>query len=158
MTRVGWRAIVVAAMCVCAGGTAYAADPVPGTKATPQAAAQPAPAPPGAHSARPAAAGVDATKIDCKNVQPAFRSRCTEMQRVQKLCATAPGDTRKTCIQKNVHYARLKADCSAPHSQQAKDRCLERNRMLDAAVACEGKSGDALKACAAAHPVAHELK
>lgn len=159
------RCGMVAIALAWAAGFAHAAD-APVTGAKPPAAAAPAPAskspaaaPKAAAPAAPAsapkaaAAAPDAATIDCKNAKPQFRSRCVELQRVQTLCGMYKDDAKKACIQKNLHYAKLKADCSLSKTPQGKDKCLQNNRMLDTAVACEGKSGDALKACAAAHPV-----
>ncbi len=131
-----------------------AAAPAKPATSTPATPAKPATTPP-ATPARPGPVGVDPSKIDCSNAKPQFRSRCLELQRVQKVCVGKDGDAKKACIQQNIKYARLKADCSGAKTAQGRDKCLQNNRMLDAAVACEGKSGEALRQCAAARSIPH---
>jgi hypothetical protein len=85
---------------------------------------------------------------DCSQVPQGYRSRCQETQRLQQLCAGLADPARKTCIQKNIHYARLKTDCSLAKTPEKKANCARRNHMMDLAAPCSGKTGDAFKACA----------
>ena len=84
---------------------------------------------------------------DCTKAPPGYRSRCNEAKRVQQICMGLKEPDHRSCVQKNVHYGRLKSDCSAADTPDKKAHCAKNNREMDLADPCSGKTGLDLRAC-----------
>ncbi len=86
---------------------------------------------------------------DCSQVPAGYRGRCEEAKRLQQICMGLKEPDRHTCVQKNIHYGRLKSDCSAANTPEKKATCAKMNHEMDLAEHCSGKIALDLKNCLA---------
>jgi len=83
----------------------------------------------------------------CASVPENMRARCEEGMRVKEKCAGLEGAALKECQQKNVNYGATKMNCTAMQGE-ARIRCEQSNKAMEAAQPCSGKVGIELEQCA----------
>jgi hypothetical protein len=95
-----------------------------------------------------AASGAALAQADkCASVPENMRARCEEGMRVKEKCAGLEGAALKECQQKSVSYGATKMNCTAMQGE-ARIRCEQSNKAMEAAAPCTGKAGAELERCA----------